>query len=374
MISHYLLLWQNYLKRNNMLGIIKIYFNYYLGELFNIRRKPRTLQFPITSRCNSRCVTCNIWKHQERMDVNPEELRKLFSSSFFTEVKDVGINGGEPTLHPNFIDVVKAVLTLPKLQNIALISNCINSDKLLYLLHEIYPACKEKGVFLHLQLSVDGIGDIHNEVRGVKISFERTMKTLNELYHHRVKYLDAFDIGCTISRQNVDYLVQLEEYFSDYDVPIYFHLAVPNKRIHNFNDAPFSVLNDKHATQMAKEFFLCRAFKACNRLEKIRSTLIYLYLAGKTHRRMFMCNYLYQDITLNENLDTFLCATASDKVGSFLDGVPSYNQYNRMINTTKKHCDTCIHYANLPNLRGLWTYFLYKLSTFNWLSKYKKSL
>lgn len=308
------------------------------------------------------------------MDVDPKELKKIFSAPFFSEVKGIGVNGGEPTLHPDFVEVIKAVLTLPKLQSISLISNSINSDKLLELLQMIYPLCKEKGVRLHLQLSIDGVGDIHNEVRGIRISFERSMKTLNELYNHKEKYLDAFDIGCTVSRQNVDYLVQFEDFFSSYDVPFYFHLAVPNKRIYNFDNAPFSVLNDKHATQMAKEFFYNRAVKVCSRLEKIRCTLIYLYLAGKTHKRMFMCNYLYQDITINENLDTFLCATASDKVGSFLAGIPSYKDYNRLINDTKQHCDTCIHYANFPNLRGLWTYFMYKLSTFEWIRRYKMAI
>lgn len=357
-----------------MIGILKTYISSCLIELFHIRRKPRTLQFPITSRCNSRCLTCNIWKHRDRIDVDPYELGKIFRHSFFSKVKTIGLNGGEPTLHPKFVEVVKTVLTLPKLQNIALISNCINSDKLLELLQTVYPMCKEKGVRLHLQISLDGVGDIHNEIRGVKVSFNRSLHVLNELCLHKEKYLDAFDIGCTVSRTNVDYLVPFEDYFSTYDVPIYFHLAVPNKRIHNFDDAPFSVLKDKHTTQMAKEFFYSRAEQADSRLEKIRCTLIYLYLAGKTQRRMFMCNYLYQDITINENLDTFLCATASDKVGSLIDGIPSYKNYNCLVNNTRQHCDTCIHYANLPNIRGLWTYFLYKLSTFKWIRKYKTSV
>ncbi|MBR4624037.1 MAG: radical SAM protein [Alphaproteobacteria bacterium] len=340
-------------------------------DLFGIRRKPRTLQFPITSKCNSRCVTCNIWKYHEKNDVDCQKLIHLFKHPFFSKVSSVGLNGGEPTLHPKFTDVVNAVLTLPKLKGITLISNCINSEKLLRLLQEIYPICKEKCVKLHLQISLDGIGDVHNEIRGASVSFERTLNTLNELCAHKDKYLDTFDIGCTISCRNVDYLAQFEDYISDYDVPVYYHLAVPNKRIHNFDDAPFSVLTDRHATQMAKEFFYTRSLKACDILEKIRCTLIYLYLAGKTKKRMFMCSYLYQDVTINECLDTFLCATASDKVGSMENGVPAYNAYNKLVKNTKQHCGLCIHYANHPNLRGLWTYFRYRLSTRKWLNSYK---
>lgn len=354
-----------------MIGIIKLNFSNYLTELLHIRRKPRILQLPITSKCNSRCLTCNIWKHRERIDIDVVELQKVLQAPFFSKVTGVGINGGEPTLHSNFVEVVKAVLTLPKLKNIYLISNCINSEKLLMYLKEIYPLCKEKNVMLHLQISIDGIGEVHNIVRGIKISFDRSIQVLQELCCHQTEYVDEFNIGCTLSKYNIDYISQIQDYFSQFDVPVYFHLAVPNKRIHNFEDAPFSVLTDKHATQMAKEFFHMRASKARSRLEKIRSCLIYLYLAGYTNKRMFLCNYLYQDITINENLDTFLCATASEKVGNLSKGVPSYNQYNGLVYETKKHCDTCIHYANIPNLRGLYTYFLYKMRTYKWISRFK---
>lgn len=354
-----------------MIGYIKSSVVYYLADFFHIRRKPRTLQLPITSKCNSRCLTCNIWKHRERTDIDVEKLKDVLSNPYFSKVTGVGINGGEPTLHSQFVDVVKTVLTLPKLRSIFVISNCINADKLLGYLQEIYPLCKEKNVKLHLQISIDGVGEVHNFVRGINVSFDRSIKVLNELSRDKSLYLDDFDIGCTISKHNVDYLAQIEDYFSDYDVPVYYHLAVPNKRIHNFEDAPFSVLTDKHATQMAREFFMMRSAKASGRLEKVRSYLIYLYLSGHTKKRLFLCNYLHQDITINENLDTFLCATASDKVGSLKEGVPSCQQYNSLIKSTKTHCDTCIHYANVPNLRGFYTYFRFKLRTYHWIKKFQ---
>lgn len=354
-----------------MLRIIKTYLLYYIQDIFHVRRKPRMLQLPITSKCNSRCLTCNIWKMHERIDIDPIRLKRVFEDSFFSKVVSVGINGGEPSLHANFVTVVKAVLTLPKLKDIYIISNCINSEKLLIYLKEIYPLCVNKKVKLHLQISVDGVGEVHNYVRGIKVSFEKSIKTIEELYKNKKMYLDEFDIGCTISKHNVDYLAQIEDFFCDYNIPFYFHLAVPNKRIRNFEDAPFSVLSDQHATQIAKEFFLMKSGTAKSKIEKIRYYLIYLYLAGYTKKRMFLCSYLYQDITINENLDSFLCATASDKVGNYGQKFPSFKEYNKMVKSTKKHCDTCIHYANMPNLSGIYTYYKVKLKTFRWISNYK---
>lgn len=354
-----------------MAALLKIYLLYYIEVLLHIRRKPRVLQMPITSKCNSRCLTCNIWKYGEKKDIDEVELRHVLNNSFFSKVESVGINGGEPTLHSNFVEVIKAVLTLSSLKSIFVISNCINSDKLLEYLQEIYPLCKEKQVRLKLQVSIDGVDDIHNMVRGIKVSFERSLLVLHELYKSKGRFLDDFNIGCSISKHNVDYLAQIEDYFSEYDIPIYYHLAVPYKRIRNFNDAPFSVLTDKHATQMAKEFFHMKSGTATTHLEKIRCYLIYLYLSGATHKRMFLCDYLYRDITIDENLDTFLCATASYKVGNLIEEIPSFQQYNINVKETKAHCNTCIHYANIPNLRGLYTYLVYKLKTYKWISIYK---
>lgn len=354
-----------------MLGIIKSNIHYCIAEFFHIRRKPRIIQLPITSKCNSRCLTCNIWKIRESVDINPDTLKKILGDPFFSEVVAVGINGGEPTLHPNFIEVVKSVLILPKLQTIYLISNCINCDKILLILKDVYSLCKDRGVFLHLQISVDGVEDIHNHIRGIKVSFNRSIQMIKEICNNRYKYVDDFNIGCTISKYNIDYIPQFEDYFSQYNIPIYFHLAVPNKRIHNFDDATFPVMTDKHATQMAKEFFYMKSSKAITKIERIRYFLIYLYLSGHSKKRLFQCSYLYQDITINENLDSYLCATASEKVCNLKEYIPSYKKYNRQAKATKHHCNTCIHYANIPNLYGIYIYYKYKLLLYKWLSKYK---
>lgn len=357
-----------------MIGLLKMYFLHYVQDLFRIRIRPRTLQMPITSKCNSRCLTCNIWKHKERNDINEKELRNILKRPFFSKVRSVGINGGEPFLHANIVGVVKAVLSLRKLRHITIISNCILETRVLENLSEIHTLCKKGNVKLHLQISIDGIDDVHDSVRGIKKSFEHSLNVINEIRRNKGKYVDDFNLGFTISKYNVDYIIQTEEFFEDTGIPIYFHLAVPNKRIHNFENAAFSVLTDKHATQMAKEFFLIQSIKAKKRIEKIRYYLTYLYLAGKTNRRLFICDYLYQDITINEKLDTFLCATASEKVGSLLDGIPSYKDYNKFAKETKEHCNQCIHYGNIPTIGGILTYIKHKFTTYKWVSKYKNSI
>ena len=343
-----------------------------LIQTFGIRRKPRVIQMPITSRCNSKCLTCNIWKRQEtKVDIDPTQLARILDNSFFSEVDSIGINGGEPSIHPHFIEVINSVLTLPKLKNIYVISNCIANKHLLELLETAHKMCRQKGVRLSLQISIDGIADLHNKIRGVKISYKHSINIVNQLLDSRNKYVDYFDIGCTISRYNIDYIKEIEDTLNELGVPVYYHLAVPNKRIHNFKQDDFSVETDSHSLQMAKEFFYEKSFNAQRLGDRVKYYLIYSYLCKHPKVRKFSCSYLYRDVTINENLELYLCATASDKIIDLGEKQQSIKGLQKCAVETKRCCGDCIHYATSPNLFGYIEFFRYRIKYRNWIKQYK---
>ena len=84
-----------------------------VNEWFPSRQKPVVIQMPITSRCNSRCATCNVWKHHQKIDIDDEYLKECLKDPFFSEVKSVGINGGEFSLVPRFKEIIDALTSLP---------------------------------------------------------------------------------------------------------------------------------------------------------------------------------------------------------------------------------------------------------------------
>ena len=100
------------------LRIIKRFCLRLRDEWFPKREKPHVLQMPITSRCNSCCVTCNVWKHHERTDIDAAVLKDALKDPFFSEVQSVGINGGEFSLVPNFMAILEALTSLPSLVSI----------------------------------------------------------------------------------------------------------------------------------------------------------------------------------------------------------------------------------------------------------------
>jgi MoaA/NifB/PqqE/SkfB family radical SAM enzyme len=66
----------------------------------NLRRLPLAILY-VTDRCNSRCVTCDYWRHG-RDSMTLESVARLLPSFDRLETKTVLISGGEPLLNPEW--------------------------------------------------------------------------------------------------------------------------------------------------------------------------------------------------------------------------------------------------------------------------------
>lgn len=318
---------------------------------FHYRKKPIVLQMPITSRCNSRCKTCNIWKYKDKTDIDPLALKEVFKDSFFSEVRTVGLNGGEFTLIPNFIEILKSVLTLPKLSGVALISNGLLPDRLFEILKIAKEECSKNRVKINICISFDGVGEIHENVRGIHNCFKRTTRIIEELYSNKDVYCDSFSLGCTLSKYNIAFIREIESFLSNYkDINIEYHLAVPNKRIKTFDDyKDYYVLNDEKSRLLAAEFFYEKFLKSSNSRFKRQQFVNFYFLKEKGKGRLCTCDYLNRDVTIDENLNMSLCATASDAIGCLRDESASIlikkKRLKEIENEIVHLCNECVHYS-----------------------------
>lgn len=357
--------------------IFSIFSNSILN-LLQIRRKPTVLQLPITSRCNSMCKTCNIWKLTEKKDINPVLLQKVLSDSFFNNIKHVGLNGGEITLVPNWKEILEVILKLKKIKSVHIISNGLKKENLLIILKEAKTLCNSYNVRLGFTLSVDGINSIHDNIRGIPKAYPRIKYLLDEISSNKNKYCDDFIIGCTISQYNIPYIREIEYELQKYsNAYIEYHLAVPNKRIHTFNNSTdYNVLYDERSRILATEFFYRKSKEAVGLTDKIKFFSIYFYLKNKGNGRLCNCNYLYKDVTIDENLNLYLCATASNTAGSLIEKSATTIKRNGILKKLSKenhnYCNQCIHYSSTPTIKGLIIYVVDNLSTkYNWNHKFK---
>lgn len=369
------------LKKNIITQMIfRTFYSIFIASVLDglhIRRKPKVIQMPITSRCNSMCKTCNIWGLKGKVDMDPIRLKAVLSDNYFSEVRDVGINGGEITLVENWKEILEAVLSLRKIRGVHIISNGLKKDKLLEILSEAKKLCSEKKVRLGFTLSVDGIGKVHDTIRGIPKAYERSQFLLEEISRNKEKYCDVFIIGCTISRFNIPYMREIEMELNKYGQPIEFHLAVPNKRIHTFENAnSYNVLDDEWSRLLATEYFYRKSKEATNLGSKIKYHSVFYYLKRGGKGRLCNCGYLYRDVTIDESLNLYLCATASDKAGSLIGHTLSQyvkdGKLKKLAQENKKYCDQCIHYSSTPTLKGIFLFVKHNLQEkYEWHNKFK---
>lgn len=72
---------------------------------------PRLQRLPLVTlylseRCNSRCVTCDYWRHG-RADMDLESVKRLLPSLAELQTEVVLLSGGEPLLNPEWADIAQ---------------------------------------------------------------------------------------------------------------------------------------------------------------------------------------------------------------------------------------------------------------------------
>ncbi len=352
---------------------IRIIKNYFLTEVLGIRLKPQTIQLPITGKCNSKCSTCNIWKQKEHHDVNVDKLDKVLKDPYLLNVRNIGINGGEPFLHKDFVKVVETVLNLPRLENIYIISNGLATNRILSCLTDIKPKCDRKGVKILLTISLDATNEEYLKVRGVP-GYNQVIQTIKCISDDKNKYCYSLTIGTTISRNNIESIAEIRALALEMNYQVNYHLAVPNRRICTADDSAYSVFEDENSLALATELFY-GLFKYSQGLkQRLLYFQNYYYLKSNGKTRISGCTYKTQDITLDENLNLYFCAKESYSIGNAYGNSVKELLTSRRAKQERKRiislCTQCGHYITMPTFKGAILFLLELLKPSVWI-KYK---
>ncbi|MCB0307856.1 MAG: radical SAM protein [Bdellovibrionales bacterium] len=86
-------------------NLLKVLPSYFLDKPL---ARPVSVNFLITSRCNSKCVTCDSWKLDDHEgELTLEEFKVLARDIRELEIPIVTIGGGEPTIRKDIWDIIK---------------------------------------------------------------------------------------------------------------------------------------------------------------------------------------------------------------------------------------------------------------------------
>ncbi len=318
------------------------------------KKYPKVIQLPITDNCNAKCVMCNVWKMDSSNEMSKDELDLYLEDEIFKNILSVGINGGEPSLVTNLPEYAREILKLPKIKSLNIISHGFSTKLLLRQVTDIYSQCKDESVSFHISISLDGVGEIHNKVRGMNGVFDKTLQTIMEIKDNQYKYCDSFDVGCTVVRQNVEYLMELDTFAKIYDINIMYRLGIENTRIDNHDVVNNFFITDT-GVQAAKEFFYYLFLSSKKMSDKFTYFSIFYYIDNGFKGRLKGCSWQEDGITLDSRGRIYYCAVESREIGNLKTdkGVDKFFSQDNIAyrkNIIKNKCDSCIHYTDRPEL------------------------
>lgn len=181
-----------------------------MPSLLEIGRRYLTLQTDVIhtlpvlvlmphSRCNCRCVMCDIWKaNRNGTELTPAQLAPHLDDLRRLNVQWVTLSGGEALMHGNLWTLCEQMKRLD--MRITLLSTGLLLEKHA---EDVVRWCDE------VIVSLDGDREAHNEIRNVPRAFQRLAAGVQALRRQKPDY--AVSGRCVIQRRNFFKLVQIVE-------------------------------------------------------------------------------------------------------------------------------------------------------------------
>lgn len=139
---------------------------------------PRFLTYIVTFTCNARCVMCDSWKKPSPDDLSLPEIERIFRQ--LPAMDFVRLSGGEPFVRPDLPEIAGLVEQHLRPLCLHITSNGFLTERIVR-----YCETRTKRTPLRLLISIDGMADKHNAVRGRDTAWSSATATLKALAGRR---------------------------------------------------------------------------------------------------------------------------------------------------------------------------------------------
>lgn len=201
------------------LNIAKSIIKNKLGVL----QRPSFVTFFVTWRCNARCIMCDVWqKRQGESELSLKEIKDVFGQ--IKKIDAIRISGGEPFLRQDIADIINIIekTSAPSVYHIT--TNGFLTEKIISDIKKIKPIKK-----VHIKISIDSVGERHDNVRGIKGAYDMAMKTVSELSKLRENYGFYLGVNQTIiDKESMESYFKLAEELKKFKVSVHPVFAYTN--------------------------------------------------------------------------------------------------------------------------------------------------
>lgn len=313
-----------------------------LGQRFPIR--PETLNLLVNDVCNSRCHMCCVWRQRRGEELTPHELSRILGDPLFRNLRYVGVSGGEPTLREDLPDIYSVLVhKRPAIRGTGIITNALRREQVLARILASATVCRETGTPFNVMVSLDGIGEVHDRIRGREGNFESAVEVIRYLSHNTDI---PVSIGCTITKENLWYVDDVLDFCRQEQVYGRFRVAEFIRRLHN-----------EQQTEYIRSFTELEAYHLGLFFAKLEQTYEKSPKVARTYRsirrmlledaqRSIPCPWQSIAVTLDSSGQLLYCAPRSRELGDCLEHSAeqlyrdSIQERRRII---ARDCANCIH-------------------------------
>lgn len=270
---------------------------------------PTVLIFHCTFVCDARCEMCSNWTRGNRKeDLTLDEIRQAFRSPLWRDIENASLSGGEPTTRNDMVDICRVMIdSFPKLRKLTINTTGLTPHRAIPMLTKVVELCHERNVIFSVRVSIDGVGDLHGEVRHVRRAFEKAGRTIAAMKELQKRYRFNFGISSTIFSRNLDDAENILAWAKKEQLDIVFNMV-------RFTDAMLgnaalegTLRPLAPEEQRLRQFFLDRV-----RQDPLLDGQNYIYLhyadmIANGYHRTAPCPFQTQGVMLNPNGDLFFC-------------------------------------------------------------------
>lgn len=174
--------------------------------------RPHAGHLIVTFKCNLKCAGCGSWKVKEHDDLSAEEWRSVFRQLRSLDV--VKILGGEPFVRRDIVEILEGVRDIIDPYILQLTTNGMLTSRVVDAIHAVaWPG-------LQLRISVDGLPQTHDTMRGVDGSHAKVIETVRRVGELKERYGFNFGINFAVTDASVGELDDMVAFARDHNADL----------------------------------------------------------------------------------------------------------------------------------------------------------
>jgi MoaA/NifB/PqqE/SkfB family radical SAM enzyme len=252
---------------------------------------------------------CSNWQRGDRKtDMTLAEIDKAFSSPLWKNVEMANLSGGEPTTRNDMVEICEVFIDrLPKLRKIGINTTGLTPHRAIPMLTRTAEICRDRGIMFSARVSIDGIGEVHNDVRQVKRGFDKALETIRAMQALQKRVPFNFGISTTLFSKNIDDAENVLAWAKREHLDIVFNMVRFTEPMLGNADLADTVKPVGREEQRIREFLLDRVREDPLLDGQSYIHMHYADMIGNGYHRLEPCPFQTQGVMLNPDGGMFFC-------------------------------------------------------------------